>query len=197
MSSKKIAIALVAVLAVVAGVVLLYPDGDVQYSIQYELNGGEQNSLNPSEYTQGQTTQLYDAYYPDGEMAFVSWYLDSDLTQPVEITLKNLYSHEHYSAPVTAIGLDREIIDRDIPLIHGSWKLCQDPPPPGFSLTAQFLLFSRGEKGGKHQILPQKRIYHAVPVIVHPKQLWMVQHDRSYHRLGLTDGAEQTRQWAL
>ena len=84
MSSKKIAIALVAVLAVVAGVVLLYPDGDVQYSIQYELNGGEQNFLNPSEYTQGQTTQLYDAYYPDGEMAFVSWYLDSDLTQPVD-----------------------------------------------------------------------------------------------------------------
>ena len=84
MSSNKMTIALVAVLAVVAGVVLLYPDGDVHYSIQYELNGGEQNSLNPTEYTQGQTTQLYDAYYPDGEMAFVSWYLDSDLTQPVE-----------------------------------------------------------------------------------------------------------------
>lgn len=60
-----------------------------------------------------------------------------DLTQPVEITLKNLYSHEHYSAPVTAIGLDREIIDRDIPLIHGSWTLSirLDGDAPSLSLA--------------------------------------------------------------
>ena len=85
MNSKHIAIALVAVLAVAAaGALFLYQDEDVQYSIRYELNGGEQNPLNPTEYTPGQTIELYDAYYADGEKAFVSWYLDSELTQPVE-----------------------------------------------------------------------------------------------------------------
>lgn len=60
-----------------------------------------------------------------------------DLTKPVDITLKNLYSHEHYSAPVTSIGLDRKIIDRDIPLIDGSWTLSilLDGDAPSLSLA--------------------------------------------------------------
>ena len=85
MNSKTIAIALMAVLAVAAaGVLLLHPDEEARYSLHYELNGGEQNPLNPTEYTSGHTAELYDAYDPDGEMVFVSWYLDSELTQPVD-----------------------------------------------------------------------------------------------------------------
>ena len=85
MRAKVIAIVLVFVLAVVAAGVLLQNQEDAsEYNISYELNGGEQNTLNPTTYTRGVTTDLYDAYDPDGLLVFVSWYLDDELTQPVD-----------------------------------------------------------------------------------------------------------------
>ena len=63
-STGKVLAALAAVLVVAgAGVLILTFDTDPAevYSIEYELNGGEENSsLNPSEYTAGNTYKLYE-----------------------------------------------------------------------------------------------------------------------------------------
>ncbi|MFA6805647.1 MAG: InlB B-repeat-containing protein [Candidatus Methanomethylophilaceae archaeon] len=81
-STGKVLAALAAVLVVAgAGVLILTFDTDPAevYSIEYELNGGEENSsLNPSEYTAGNTYKLYAA--TDDVYVFYSWYLDEDLT---------------------------------------------------------------------------------------------------------------------
>lgn len=77
------AVAVIAILAAAAWA--LMPDngsedtGDT-YSIEYVLNGGVQNPLNPSTYTAGVETVLHDA--TDDTRVFVSWYLDEGLTQP-------------------------------------------------------------------------------------------------------------------
>ena len=71
-------IATVVVLVAAAAAVVLYM-GEDQYTITYELNGGDNNSLNPTSYTSGDEIQLYDAY--DDERVFVAWYLDEGLTQ--------------------------------------------------------------------------------------------------------------------
>ena len=79
MNKKHIAaIATVVVLVAAAAAVVLYM-GEDQYTITYELNGGDNNSLNPTSYTSGDEIQLYDAY--DDERVFVAWYLDEGLTQ--------------------------------------------------------------------------------------------------------------------
>lgn len=79
---KMAALAAVAVIAVVLAAVTVYAVGNDGYSIEYELNGGTQNELNPTSYTKGEDTRLYDAY--DEDRVFVSWFLDEGLTQPVD-----------------------------------------------------------------------------------------------------------------
>ena len=48
---------------------------------------------------------------------------DFDPSQPVEITLKNLYSHEYYSTGISYNLKEAPVVDRIIPLVDGSWTL--------------------------------------------------------------------------
>ena len=48
---------------------------------------------------------------------------DFDPSQPVEITLKNLYSHEFYSTGMSYNLKEAPVVDRNIPLVEGSWTL--------------------------------------------------------------------------
>ena len=95
MKGGKSAMAILLILIVAAAAIIIFDpdlgsdDGLDQhqqetFTITYELNGGVQNPLNPGFYTTGTETGLYDPWYPDGEMLFTSWFLDSELSQPVE-----------------------------------------------------------------------------------------------------------------
>ncbi len=82
MNSRTMALAVVALVIIAAAGMAVYIATDDEYSISYELNGGTQNQLNPTTYTKGQEVTLYDPY--DDDSVFVSWYLDKELTQPVD-----------------------------------------------------------------------------------------------------------------
>ena len=51
--------------------------------------------------------------------------LSHDMTfpEPIEITLKNLYSHEFYSTGMSYNLKEAPVVDRNIPLVEGSWTL--------------------------------------------------------------------------
>lgn len=83
MKGRTIAVAVVAaaIIIVAALMVIDRPDDEgATYRIDYVLDGGEQNPLNPTEYRSGESVRLYDAY-KEGKV-FVSWYLDEELTRP-------------------------------------------------------------------------------------------------------------------
>lgn len=80
MSRKAAVAAAVIAMAVVcvAAFAIIASQGQ-EYSITYELNGGEQNPLNPDSYVSGEGAELHSAlsddYYFDG------WFLDPELTE--------------------------------------------------------------------------------------------------------------------
>ena len=53
MNSRTMALAAVALVMVAAAGIAVYITTDDEYSISYELNGGTQNQLNPTTYTEG------------------------------------------------------------------------------------------------------------------------------------------------
>lgn len=54
-----------------------------QFSINYVLNGGSNNPLNPSQYTEGSETVLLSP--TRNGMDFIGWFLDEGLTQPCNV----------------------------------------------------------------------------------------------------------------
>lgn len=90
---RKAAAAVVAVIAIiaVAGAYMLLSEDDAPSErcvISYELNGGQQNPSNPTEYVPGETVSLYDAF--DDNAVFTSWYLDEHLTQPCDFITSDM-----------------------------------------------------------------------------------------------------------
>ena len=60
----------------------LVPNFEIkEYSINYNPNGGVNNSQNPASYTINDAVSLLDATWSDGTYVFDGWYLDSALTE--------------------------------------------------------------------------------------------------------------------
>ncbi|MBQ7353780.1 MAG: InlB B-repeat-containing protein, partial [Clostridia bacterium] len=57
--------------------------GVMKYDITYELNGGTNNSNNPSQYTKDDTITLENPTYPNSYLDFVGWYTDSAFENPI------------------------------------------------------------------------------------------------------------------
>ena len=83
---NKVLLATILVLAVSASLIVYLDDESVEpttYSVTYELDGGENNALNPDTYVEGTSSlQLYSPV-KDG-FVFSGWYLNPGLTIPFE-----------------------------------------------------------------------------------------------------------------
>ena len=65
------------------GVIAMKDGGPETFRIEYVLNGGSNNPLNPSQYTEGSETVLLSP--TRNGMDFIGWFLDEGLTQPCNV----------------------------------------------------------------------------------------------------------------
>ena len=92
-------------------------DGFTQYFAQVEI---------PDHFTLYSNLEFLDFQVTDPVLYFYHQLtLSHDMTfpEPVEITLKNLYSHEFYSTGISYNLKEAPVVDRNIPLVEGSWTL--------------------------------------------------------------------------
>ncbi|HIY33242.1 MAG TPA: DUF4179 domain-containing protein [Candidatus Evtepia faecavium] len=92
-------------------------DGFTQYFAQVEI---------PDHFTLYSNLEFLDFQVTDPVLYFYHQLtLSHDMTfpEPIEITLKNLYSHEFYSTGMSYNLKEAPVVDRNIPLVEGSWTL--------------------------------------------------------------------------
>ena len=92
-------------------------DGFTQYFAQVEI---------PDHFTLYSNLEFLDFQVTDPVLYFYHQLtLSHDMTfpEPIEITLKNLYSHEFYSTGISYNLKEAPVVDRNIPLVEGSWTL--------------------------------------------------------------------------
>ena len=102
-------------------------------TLMFEANGlPELYALNDITFPEGVTptgsVEFLDFTFSDTALYFYQFHTlhtqeEIPSTGTVTLTLKNLYTHEHLSVGNPSNEMDRTIIDRDIPLIDGSWTL--------------------------------------------------------------------------
>lgn len=106
---------------------------DGNNTLMFEANGlPELYALNDITFPEGVTptgsVEFLDFTFSDTSLYFYQFHTlhtqeEIPSTGTVTLTLKNLYTHEHLSVGNPSNEMDRTIIDRDIPLIDGSWTL--------------------------------------------------------------------------
>lgn len=78
LSSIALIVLTVAIAIVTGAIVVQELNEDTEYTVTYDLGGGENNPLNPVEYMKGDSIPLYSA--TSGDLYFKGWYLDPAMT---------------------------------------------------------------------------------------------------------------------